>query len=326
MKKRYFFLFALMASSLMATVTVSGCKKKAGTSTRPVRIAIQPSAAFMPLYLARYTGLMEEVLAPKQVTVVWQDFESGPPMNESLRADLSDIGVMGDVPTVGALSGIPAMKLVGVPASGANAYALLARADDSSLVSPADLRGKRVATVFGSTGHNLIKKLLEKAGLSFSDIDFRNINAAEAEEQLAGGTVDAVVIWEPTVTRLTGSGRAKIIARGSDTDLRGTNGFVVREEYLAENADVVGIILQQYARAVDMLGQLDGEALAPIAAALAIRPDQVQAIADTYDFSVVITPEDVAALQDTVSFLVSIGNLASEFPVEPTVDRSCYSR
>ena len=85
---------------------------------------------------ARY---IEDELQPMNVTVVWQDFESGPPMNQSLAAGLSDIGVIGDVPTVTALSAGNAMKLVGIPASGPDAYAMLARADDKSFKSSADM-------------------------------------------------------------------------------------------------------------------------------------------------------------------------------------------
>lgn len=314
--KRFFFFSFVLFSAFFAF----SCKEK--RQARTVRIAIQPSAAFIPLYIARYSKQIENALAPKNVTVVWQDFESGPPMNESLTADLTDIGVIGDVPTVRALAGATKMRLVGIPASGPNAYALLARADNSNFNSYKDLKGKKIATVFGSTGHNFVTKLLEKAGLSFEDIDFINIQASNAELALTSSIADAVAIWEPNITRLLDKGVAKIVAQGDETNLRGTNGFVVRDEFLADNGDVISEILNQYAIAVQKIPTLEPEMLEKLSEALNINEEQIKSIVKKYDFSVSITEKDIFALQDTISFLASINNLQSEYRVATYVDDS----
>ena len=306
---------------LMILAALTGCnKEKASAKNQTVNIAIQPSAAFIPLYIARYKGFIEEALKPMKVKVVWQDFESGPPMNQSLLADLSDIGVIGDVPTVSALSNGSLMKMAGVPARCPDAYAMLARSDDTSFHSAADMKGKKIATVFGSTGHNFTMKLLEKNNLSFDDIEFLSIAAGEAEDTLVSGLCDAVVIWEPNVTRLIDKGFAKIVARGSETDLQGTNAFVVRAEYLAENKEVIKIILEQYQKAVDTIPTLDGDTLNKTAAALNISTGQLLKIVKKYDYSTAITTQDISSLQDTVNFLVTIGNLSAPYTVSQKVE------
>lgn len=297
-----------------------GCKEKTKKVPHTVNIAIQPSAAFIPLYIARYKGFIEEALKPMNVTVVWQDFESGPPITQSLNAEMSDIGVIGDVPSVSALSAGEAMKIVGIPASGANAYAMLARTDDSTFNSSADMKGKKIATVFGSTGHNFTTKLLGKNGLSFDDIDFLSISAGEAENALVSKTCDAIVIWEPNVTRLIDSGVAKIVATGSETDLRGTNAFVVRSEYLAEHSDVIKVILEQYYKAVQIIPVLDEETLLKLSKALKIKPEQFLKITEKYDFSITVSQTDIASLQDTVNFLVEIGNISVPYNVSTKIE------
>ena len=119
MKKISKFMLALLLVSCVFT----GCSKKSGKNAkRTVNIAIQPSAAFMPLYLCREKGWIEEALAQSQVTVKWNDFESGPPINESLAAGLSDIGTNGDVPTVSAIAAGQKVTIVGVPGNGPDAY------------------------------------------------------------------------------------------------------------------------------------------------------------------------------------------------------------
>lgn len=312
--KSHFFLLTLILTLIL---TFTACKP----AQRSVRIAIQPSAAFIPLYIARYTNAIENALKKKNVTLVWQDFESGPPMNEFLSAEMTDIGVIGDVPTVLALAGTTKMKLVGIPARGPDAYAMIARADDSSFNSFEDMKGKKIATVFGSTGHNFIEKLLGKAGLSFEDIEFINISASEAEVALSEGFADAVIIWEPNITRIIDRGIAKIVAQGHETDLRGTNGFVVREDYLKENADIIKEILLQYERAAKSLSNLDAEILHKLSLALNVTEAQIKSIMKKYDYSVNVTKEDQKALQDTISFLVSINNLKYEYWVESYIEK-----
>lgn len=312
--KSHFFLLTLILTLIL---TFTACKP----AQRSVRIAIQPSAAFIPLYIARYTNAIENALKKMNVTLVWQDFESGPPMNESLSAEITDIGVIGDVPTVLALAGTTKMKLVGIPARGPDAYAMIARADDASFNSFEDMKGKKIATVFGSTGHNFIEKLLGKAGLSFEDIEFINISASEAEVALSEGFADAVIIWEPNITRIIDRGIAKIVAQGHETDLRGTNGFVVREDYLKENADIIKEILLQYERAAKSLSNLDAEILHKLSLALNVTEAQIKSIMKKYDYSVNVTKEDQKALQDTISFLVSINNLKYEYWVESYIEK-----
>ena len=311
-------LLALAAALFFLT---AGCKDKGAASyAQTVNIAIQPSAAFIPLYIARYKGYMEKALKPLNVSVVWQDFESGPPMNQSLSANLSDIGVIGDVPTVTALSAGNTMKAVGVPASGPDAYAMLSRFDDKSFNSSADMKGKRIATVFGSTGHNFTTKLLEKNNLTFDEIEFISVSASEAEKALTSGLCDAIVIWEPNVTRLIDKAVAKVVALGSETDLRGTNAFVVRSDYLAAHKDVIKIILEQYQKAVQDIPNLDRPTLEKLSDALKITPEQTIRIAKKYVFSVSISNKDIESLQDTARFLVEIGNMDTAFDVSAKVE------
>ena len=324
MKKNKFTLLCLAA--VLSSLVASGCSKRTGAAEKSVRIAIQPSAAFIPLYSVRYSGILEKELAPKKINVIWQDFESGPPMNESLAAELTDIGVIGDVPSVRALTNDKKMKIVGVPARGPNAYAVLAEKKDTSINCFADLKGKRVATVFGSTGHNFTKKLLEANGMTFADIDFLNITAVSAEEILLSDVADAVVIWEPNVTRLVDRGLAKIVAQGEQTDLRGTNAFIVREDYLEKNYDVISAILEAYDEAAVNLENLQPEIRGKIASVLKISEKQLMQIAKKYDFSCAVTKDDVKSLQNTVEFLVSIKNLDKSFDVESYVDRSCLKK
>lgn len=309
------------ATSEESTVEVAAEDSAAGYTATEVHIAIQPSAAFIPLYVAREKGYIEEALAEYGVEVVWNDFESGPPMNESLASGDSDFGVIGDVPTVSAIAAGQENEVVAIAAQAADSYAVLVAAD-SDIETASDLKGKKIATVIGSTGHNLTQKFLNEEGLTIDDIELVNISAGDAATVLANGDVDAVAIWEPTVTRLVDNGTAKIIAEGSDVGLAGTNTIVARKAFTQDNPLIVEIVLEQYARAAAELDDLDEETLQKVAEDLSLEPEQVVAILPKYVYSVIPQQEDIDALNDTISFLVGIDAISESYDIGDYVNSS----
>lgn len=322
MKKILIALFAM--SVLVSGATAKPKAKKSKKSeTKVVRIALQPSAAFIPIYVVRHKGWLEDALKESQVQVVWQDFESGPPINESLASKNSDIGVSGDVPSVSSIAAGQKNEIVGVPANGPDAYAVLVAAN-SNINSAAELKGKKVATVIGSTGHNLIKKVVEKEGFTLDDIQLINISAGDAGIVLSTGDVDAVVIWEPNVTRLTDNGTARVLVSGSYTDLRGTNTFLARKDFTTKNPEVVSAILEQFARAVSELDNLDKSTIDYLSDQFKLSEEQIKKLIPKYNFAVKVDDVDAAALQDTINFLVGIGVLPSAYQIEDYVNNSYF--
>lgn len=329
MKKNRF--LAIAAVTVLCAAALAGCgapKDNAETkadsagsadSGREVRIAIQPSAAFVPLYVAREYGWIEEALGELGVTVTWNDFESGPPMNESLSSGDSDIGVMGDVPTVSGIAAGQETEIVAIAADGPLSYVMLTSVD-SDIQSPADLAGKTVGTTIGSTGHNLTDKLLSDAGLDInSDIELVNISMGDAASVLSTGEVDAVSVWEPNATRMVDDGIARIIGDGEDCGLRGVNPIIARAAYAQENPDVIQAIIEQYARAAAVLDDLDEDVKAKVADYFSLEPDQLLKVTEKYQYNVVFADEDTESLQDTIAFLVKIGNLDEEYDIAPYI-------
>ena len=310
MKKK---IISLLMVAAMAVGLFSGCGgsgKSAGDGiqTSTVSIAIQPSAAFIPLFIARENGWIEEALSEYGVSVVWYDFESGPPMNESIGKGETDFGVMGDVPTVSAITQGQEREIVAISAQAADSYAVLV-AKDSAISGAADLKGKKIATTIGSTGHNMVQKYLATAGLTLDDVTLVDSTTADMPYMLRKNQVDAIALWEPNVTRIEDSDIGKVIGVGSDCGLSGTNTIIGRKEFCEANPKVVSVILEQYKRAADSLDDVPDSIWKKVARYLSLDEEQVKAILPKYNFTVEITQEDIDALNDTISFLHSIGKL-----------------
>ena len=67
----------------------------------------------------------------------------------------------------------------------------------SKIQTLADLRGKRVAFGRGSSAHNFLLMVLEKAGLRYDDIEPIGLGPADAGAAFERGAIDAWSIWEP---------------------------------------------------------------------------------------------------------------------------------
>lgn len=311
---------SLILAIILLFSVFTGC---GGTRSDRVRIAIQPSAAFIPLFVAKEKGWIEQALREYGVSVIWNTFESGPPMNDSLLAGDSDVGVIGDVPTVTVCAPRNGVGVVAVAAQAADSYAVLVSAD-SDIETASDLKGKRIAVTFGSTAHNMIEKYLISDNVSIDDVSLINIAAGDAVTVLSKGQAEAVSTWEPNVTRLIADGNTRVISVGSQVGLDGTNCIVVRKKYAKANPEVVTAILAQYKRAADALPGLDNETIEAVAKALNLTSDQLRSILPKFRYTVEITQEDIDALNDTIRFLNANKIMRSKYSISDSIDKSFY--
>ncbi len=274
-----------------------------GVATDEVHFAIQPSAAFIPLYVAKEEGWLDEAMAKVGVSVHWHSFDAGPAINESLLSGESDIGVLGDVPTVFAIALGQDNVITATAAQAADSYAVLIPAD-SEITEASQLKGRRFATVIGTTAHNLMDKYLASGGLTDEDIRFVNVNAGDIANVLKYGGADAAATWEPSVTRLVDSGDARILGEGSDCGLAGTNTLVARRDFAYKNPELVKIINEQYLRGAKALEEgLDKETAVKIAEYMKLDEAQINELLPKFRYTVEVTKEDIDSLNDTIEFL-----------------------
>ena len=64
-----------------------------------------------------------------------------------------------------------------------------------------DLRGKKVGVAFGTTGDLYFLGVLKRAGMSKNDVTRINVRPPSHVSTLDSGGVDAMVAWEPNITR-----------------------------------------------------------------------------------------------------------------------------
>ncbi|MGD0473946.1 MAG: aliphatic sulfonate ABC transporter substrate-binding protein [Candidatus Velthaea sp.] len=186
----------LIVASLFALALSLGfgpTPARAAEAPRELRIGYQKIGA---LLILKQRGSLEKRLAGENITVRWVQFQSGPPLIEALNAGAIDFGYTGDTPPIVAqASGVDFVYVASIPQPGAS-NAILVR-NDANIHSLADLRGKKVALVKGSSAHNVLVQVLKKANVGWSDVTPVYLQPADAGAALRSGSVDAWSIWDP---------------------------------------------------------------------------------------------------------------------------------
>ncbi|MEL7449131.1 MAG: ABC transporter substrate-binding protein [Pseudomonadota bacterium] len=107
--------------------------------------------------------------------------------------------------------------------------ALVARKEVAS--SPTGLRGKRVGYEPSALGAYLLQRQLELLGLTPADVTLVHVDNASFEHTFRTGMVDAIVAWEPTVSRLANDG-ALVMADSSSFPEEIVDVLVARKQVL----------------------------------------------------------------------------------------------
>ena len=189
--KRSFLKAALVTS--LAAVALSPASLFAQSATKEIRIGYQKNGL---LYLAKETGQLDEFFKAKNISVKWVEFSFGPPLLEALNIGSIDYGYTGDAPPIFAqAAGSNIVYVAAQEAAGAGAAILVK--DDSPIKTLADLKGKKLGFAKASSAHNLTIAALEKAGLSYKDIEPVYLTPADGAAAFARGAVDAWTIWDP---------------------------------------------------------------------------------------------------------------------------------
>jgi sulfonate transport system substrate-binding protein len=186
-----------------------------GVAPRPVtvRFGYQKSSTLTALLKAQ--GTLEKQLAPLNATLSWHEFTSGLPLLEALNLDNLDISadVADTVPVFAQAAGAD-LTFVAQEAPSPAAQAIVVR-EDSPIKTVADLKGKKIGFAKAAGVHYLLIAALDKAGLSFKDIEPAYLTPADGRAAFEKGAIDAWVVWDPFLSAAQRQSKVRVLADGT---------------------------------------------------------------------------------------------------------------
>lgn len=193
----------------------NGSQKSAAENTdnKVEKISIGFQKSSLNLLVTREQKLLEQQFPAAKIE--WREFPAGPQMLEALAIGAVDIGAVGNTPPIFAQAADKDLSYAGYEVYPPTSLGIVL-AKNSAIKNIRDLKGKRIAVQKGSSAHELLAKVLEKAGLTWQDIQPIWLPPADARAALDKGSVDAWSIWDPYLSAIELTGKVDVLIDGKD--------------------------------------------------------------------------------------------------------------
>jgi ABC-type nitrate/sulfonate/bicarbonate transport system substrate-binding protein len=199
---------------VIAALTLTGCSPPSAGTSRPLRVGWQPQWANQGQVVE--VLMHDGVLAKHGVSADFRPFTYGGPMTEAALAGEVDVLFVGNQPAITLISRDDKWRIA-ARLTGYRSAVLVPK--DSPVRSLDDLRGKTLATAFGSTTHrDVVRRLLDIGIDPATQIRLVSLDQAEHATVIARGgsgkwgVLDAIATYDPTVAVALESGGARVIA------------------------------------------------------------------------------------------------------------------
>jgi sulfonate transport system substrate-binding protein len=215
-------------------------------ATRLPKVIKLDWAYYNPVSLVlKQQGLLEAEFKKDGVSIEWVQSLGSNKALEYLRGGGVDFGsTAGLAALLGRANGNPikAIYKYGTPE-----WTALATAPGSSIQTPADLKGKKVAVTRGTDPHIFLLRALDSVGLSEKDIELVPLQHADGKTALEKGSVDAWSGLDPYLAQLEVEKGFRLFFRNKSWN---STGFLnVREAFLRDYPEAVTRVLRAYERA-----------------------------------------------------------------------------
>ena len=181
-------LRAIGATAVTASIPGVLPRAIAQRKPEPMRVFIGTTPHFGNVIVADRQGFWKKEGLSAEITI----FASGSIAAEGFRAGKGHVVVTGDQPAIRLWK------------DGFIGFSPQANYDELSIIvgraaikSAADLKGRKVGVLVGSTSEFFTKLYLSRANLTMNDIQVVNLRPAEMVTGFARGDIDAFTIWQP---------------------------------------------------------------------------------------------------------------------------------
>lgn len=227
-----------------------------------LRIGYQKSSTLT--VVLKTQGTLERQLAPLNVRISWHEFTSGLPLLEALNLDNLDFSadVADTVPVFAQAAGAK-LTFVAQEAPSPGAQAILVKAD-SPIRSVAELKGRKIGFAKAAGAHYLLIAALDKAGLSFRDIEPAYLTPADGRAAFERGAIDAWVVWDPFLSAAQRQSRVRVLADGTGIASY-QRYYLARSAFANARPDVLHVLYDELRKAGTWVKQQPAEAAALLA-------------------------------------------------------------
>jgi NitT/TauT family transport system substrate-binding protein len=303
----------LIPTVVLAVSLVTGCRAE---PEPPLRIGTTFWPSNELLFLAQENGWLD----PSEFRLV-EFVDDGEVMRAFRNHAVAAAWLSMDEVLAVAQSGVADPVILFVSDESHGGDAVVAHAD---LITPADLKDRRVAAQINSVGAYLLDRALRQAGLGVGDVRLVNLPPYRHLSAFRSREVDAVVTSEPVRSQVIDAGGVELFSTVS-TPFDVLRALVVRRDYLESHQPQSDALCSAWQRAIDELKSSE-KARSRIAERLNTSVDgldrmlervRVLSLSESREWLGVPKPKLLATLARLQSELLDAGLLPAPTALEP---------
>lgn len=226
------------AEESTAKPTAAGAQDPGKASELPKEIRIGYQVSPNGELLAKALGLAEKRFP--DVKVSWLKFDSGRDVNVAMAAGGIDLGLVGTPPGAsGIAQGLP-YQIYYIHDVIGESEALVVK-NNSGIQSLQDLKGKTIATTFGSTSHFSLLSALKQENVDPKEVKIIDMQAPDLLAAWQRGDIVGGFTWQPVQSKLLANDGKVIITSKQIADKGALTGEfgVVRKDFVSKYPEVV---------------------------------------------------------------------------------------
>ncbi len=223
--------------------------------------------------LAKENGKLEEAFP--DTNIEWVEFQSGTDILTAIQSGSIDFATIGTPPaTLGIANNYP-FKIFYLHDVIGESEGLIVK-NESGIQSVEDLKGKTIATTFGTTSHFAFQNILKSKGLAETDINLLDMTGPDIYAAWQRGDIDGAYIWESVKSQLIAADGTEIVSSADAAEVGGLTAEVgiVYNGFYEQYPDVVKTYIDILDESVEEYKSNQEESAKKMAAGLGLSEEE----------------------------------------------------
>ncbi len=277
------------------------------SSNKPQTVTLASTASLLDslVWIANDQGYFKD----EGLEVIFHVYPSGKRALIGMLEGNADISTTADVPFMAQLYKHPDLRVIATVGSADDELKIITRTD-RGIVKPADLKGKTIATQEASAVHFFLHLYLLQHYISEDDLKVLFMKAEDLPVALANGTIDAMSLREPFITKASKLLNGEIQVFSEPALYRKTYNLVSRNAYIQQHPDIIEKLLKALLKAEYFIEANPEQARQVMARLLKTDKNSVDRLWNNFVLKVVLEQDFLLQLQLQEQWLkqISVGN------------------
>lgn len=276
-----------------------GCRQKESAPKEKVTLGVASIIMATPIFIAREKGYFAE----EGLEVVCKPYAFGKKAMEGMFAGENDIATVAETPIIFQSFVRNDFSIFATFFQSYNDAKIVA-GKDKAISLPADLKGKRIGTIEGTSAHYFLYMYLLEHGIDSATTTISFYPAAELANVLKNDMVDAIVAFEPYAYNAKLAMPGETVTLPQSTLFRETFNLVAMKGWAEQHRQTLEKMIRATDRAVTFVQHAKQESIDILVKNTPFSKELLEAVWDDYSYQVSLDNSMLTTMEDEARWAI----------------------